>query len=80
MKKNTIITIIIVIIVVLLVGWFFFLKEKPEIELGTEFEEGALGAFLYQSVNQQDSFEMPETNPFSIETNLIKKVKINPFE
>lgn len=82
MKKTTIITIIIVIIVVivLLTGSIFLLKKKAGVGPETESEEGALGAFLYRGMNQQDSFTMPETNPFKVETNPIKRIKINPFE
>jgi len=77
MKKNTAITII-VIVIVLIVGLLLSLKEEKS---ETKFEERALGTFLYQSINpQEDSFKIPETNPFKFETNPINKVKINPFE
>jgi len=83
MKKNIIITIIIIIIVALSVGLIFFLKkEESGIEPKAKSKEGALGAFLYQNINQQqmDFFKTLEINPFKIETNPVKKVKINPFE
>jgi len=73
MKKAIIITIIIV----LFVGLTFLLKEK---EPDAEPEDVGLGTFLYQNINPGNSIEIPETNPFKEETNLIKKVKTNPFE
>lgn len=75
MKK--IIIIIIIIVIVLSVGLIFFLKK----DIDTGIKDGGLGTFLYQKTIQGDkSFKMPETNPFKIETNPIKKVKTNPFE
>jgi len=76
MKK--IIIIIIIIVIVLLVGLIFFL-EKTDIDTG--IKDISLGNFLYQKIVQENkSFKMPETNPFKVETNPIKKVKTNPFE
>lgn len=75
MKKAIIITIIII----LFVGLTFLLKEEKEPK--AEPEDVGLGSFLYQGMNpEEESMEIPETNPFKEETNPIKKVKTNPFE
>lgn len=63
-----------------LVGGYFIMKkfQKPTLE-PIQKEETGLGGELYDQ-GKNPAENLPDTNPFQVETNPLEQAKTNPFE
>ena len=78
MRKITKSLPVIILIVLLISGIVFFLYQKSKIvKLQSE---GSLGEQIYTQSKNPLEGKIPETNPFSVETNPARLVYPNPFD
>lgn len=63
-----------ILFVLLLLGVFFILQKNRRAPAQ------GMGGQIYEKIQNPLEDKLPETNPFSVETNPVKKVYKNPFE
>ncbi len=70
-----------VLLIAALAGGYFILKklQKPTLEPIQKEEQAGLGGDLYEQ-GKNPAENLPETNPFQVETNPLEQAKTNPFE
>ena len=78
MQNKNIIIAVIAIVVLTGVGFWYWSQKRAEISetpaetpVGTEVKDG-LGAEVFKKSNNPLSNELPETNPFQVNTNRFK--------
>lgn len=77
-SKPFILVAVVVAIVIVAAGFWYWSQKSPEVsEIPTETPAGAevkdgLGAEVFKKSNNPLSNELPETNPFQVDTNPFK--------
>ena len=81
MDKRLISFLGILLLVAALVGGYFIMKklQKPTLPPIQEEKSEGLGGELYEQ-GKNPAEDLPDTNPFQVETNPLEQVKTNPFE
>ncbi len=80
-KQRLISVVIAMLLITAVVGGYFILKklQKPTLPPIQEEKSEGLGGELYEQ-GKNPAEELPNTNPFQVETNPLEQAKTNPFE